>query len=139
MSDWHRNEQDMTPIELDLDTADRILSGAVEAADAPPGFESVVQLLQAATLDETARSKDSTSGVWQLVWLRRWRRAARRASRADGSAGGRRWPWSARSTVFSATAGLAVAGALPGPAQDAVSKALHHVGVSVPGILRRSG
>jgi len=133
MSDWRDNQRDTTPIELDLDTADRILSGAVEAADAPPGFESVVQLLQAAAIDETA----------EIEGFDEWRAAAAMAAametpRPARVAGGRFRRRTAMAlvctmTVFTTTGGLAVAGALPGPAQDVVSTALHHVGVSVPG------
>jgi hypothetical protein len=118
MSDWHDNERPMPPIELDLDTADRILSGSVEAADAPPGFESVVRLLQAAATDE----------LLEINGFDEWRAATAMAAAMETRrpTGGRFRRRTALAlvcavTVFTATAGLAVAGALPGPAQDVVS------------------
>ena len=115
----------MRPVELDLETADRILSGAVEAPDAPPGFEGVVALLAAAAatdeIDELSERRAAAAMAQAM------RPASRSPFRRRGALA-----LVCAAALLAATAGLAEAGVLPAPAQDAVSRVLDRVGVSVP-------
>jgi hypothetical protein len=127
--------RDMEPFALDSSTAEGLVTGVVDAGDAPPEYRAVARTLHALreapdgpelfgepaaveriataiVLDRSARPQRHASGFSS--------RAARLAA-AVVIAGG----------IF-LSGGLASAGTLPEPAQDFVSAVLDKVGISVP-------
>ena len=131
-----RRRFDLDPLSLDGNTAERILSGSVPPADAPPRYAGVARVLQAATRPpdpaELAGEVEAVALIVSALQARpapadvlpRRRRGGRATGRlvaALGCAGG-----------LTLTSGLAAAGALPGFAQDAAATVLHRVGVDVP-------
>ncbi len=128
---------------LDDQTADRMLSGHLAPEDAPPGFSRTAHLLQAvkspASAAELARKESTLSAM----------AAASRAGAPSLPHKGTKAPLTRRSnmltklltakvaaiavaTVIGATAAAAATGSLPTAAQNAMSSALSHVGISVP-------
>ena len=126
---------DMSRFALDADAAERLMTGVVDIADAPPGDVAVARTLRAlrAAPDgwELVGESDAVEQIAAAVVLERTVRPIRPARRR-----------SLRVAVLSATAvvvcalplvgGLASAGALPEPAQDAAAAVLGKVGISVP-------
>jgi len=123
---------------LDDDTADRLLAGRVAPHDAPPGFEALAAAVMAAvaapTAGELAGERDAVAAAVRMsgadAELRQLTTPGRPAVHARsfrlkvaGAIAG---------ALVVASGGLAFAGALPAPAQDAVSTALSHVGISIP-------
>lgn len=134
MSSSRDVENEMRPLPLDPGTADRLLSGALRPEDAPPGYAEVATLLQAVTAGpssgELARKAQAVSAMATAI-----------GSHSAGSVSAR----SRRSKMFklkiatalvgasmAASTGMALAGALPAPAQNVASTLLAKVGVSVP-------
>jgi hypothetical protein len=134
MTFWSDFSFEMQRLPLDTDTADRLLAGTVAPEDAPPGYSEVASVLIAARADDGVgldRSDDLI--VARFV-------AAARASRETTTRSPRRSslhrvkPIAAFVTIaLTCTAGLALAGTLPGAAQDVASEMLAKVGVDVPG------
>jgi hypothetical protein len=123
---------EMQRLPLDLDTADRLLAGSVAPEDAPPGYAEVAVMLasleppaaelagEAETVAVLANGLRSSPGVKT--------KTSRRSSLPRLKVA------SALATVaLAGTTGLAVAGSLPGAAQDIASSMLAKVGVTVPG------
>ena len=54
MTAWGDMNQEMTPLPLDAETAERLLAGRVAVEDAPPGYGPVLRLLDAASADASA-------------------------------------------------------------------------------------
>jgi hypothetical protein len=127
--------RDMDRFALDAGTAERLVAGAVDVADAPPAYRGVARTLQA--LREVPDSPElfgeqaAVERIAAAVVLERPSRRARRSRRT-----------SLRAIRFATAAvvscgmflagGLASVGALPEPAQNAASAVLGKVGISVP-------
>ena len=54
MSFWSDMDSEMHPVPLDMETADRLLAGAVAPEDAPPGYAEVARLLEAISAEPTS-------------------------------------------------------------------------------------
>jgi hypothetical protein len=138
MTPWDDSQDEMRGPFLDRDTADRLLAGAVEPDDAPPGYAQVARLIRAAV---TPPTPTELIGEEQAVAA-----AARVVSRTAPHSP---VPATRRSTVRSrffrvriaglvvagtvlGTTGLAAAGVLPDAAQNAASSVLSSIGISVP-------
>ena len=120
---------------IDRGTADRLLAGAIPRDDVPPGYADVAQLVDALhspadrseLVDErvavAAAVRSLRDQVPAPVDTRRWRmRMHHRAKLGAIVVVG----------TLLGTAGMAAANVLPGAAQDGVSNALSHVGITVP-------
>ena len=128
----------MDPFTLDGGTCERLVTGAVEAPDAPPEYRSVARTLHAlrAAPDRSEWGGESAAVKWitAAVVVRPRPRSTPTARRA------RRLPSRATRLAMAvvvagavcATGGLASAGSLPEPAQHAASAVLGTVGISVP-------
>jgi hypothetical protein len=121
---------------LDQDAADRLLAGRTEADDAPPGFDGVARLVSTMTgsplglelederiaVAAAVRVLDEAAPV--PTHTRRWRMRSKlsRTKLAGLVIVG----------TMIGTTGMAAANVLPDPAQNVVSNALSHVGLTVP-------
>jgi hypothetical protein len=123
---------EMQRLPLDLDSADRLLDGSFAAADAPPGYAGLAVLL--AEIDwgseEVVPAEDFVAVLAATV----------RSSPTPKMTSSKRsfMPKIKLAAALAAAslvgiAGLAVAGTLPGAAQDVASTMLDEVGVTVPG------
>jgi hypothetical protein len=134
MTSWSDLSFEMQRLPLDTDTADRLLAGTVTPEDAPPGYSEVASLLTAAHgADGVVLDRRDNLTMARFV-------AAARASREISTRSPRRSslhrvkPIAALVTIaLTCTTGLALAGTLPGAAQDVASEMLAKVGVDVPG------
>jgi hypothetical protein len=134
MSSWSDLSLEMQRFPLDRDTADRLLAGTVAPEDAPPGYSEVALLLTTAQgADGVVLDRRDDLTMARFV-------AAARASREITPQSPRRSslhrvkPIAALVTIaLACTTGLALAGTLPGAAQDIASEMLTKVGVEVPG------
>ena len=133
------NEYRPTPSYLDDNTAERLLLGQIDAADAPPGYGRVAEVLAAAAAgaipSELAGESDAltmfrvhsqqsiaVAGAVVSLDERRSRRVSRKAMLAGVVAG-----------VILASTGVAAAGGdLPEQVQRVAHETLSHVGVPVP-------
>jgi hypothetical protein len=143
----------MTPADVSMDamgdlmldevTVDLLLEGRLAPEDAPPGYADVAGLVRALALPPTAAELALQVVAVEAALTELSLRPAPHGSKAPAAASGRKW--SARSRFLKTkvaslvlvgtlvgTTGLAVAGALPAPLQDAASKVLAKVGISVP-------
>jgi hypothetical protein len=123
---------EMERLPLDLDAADCLLGGSLLAEDAPPGYAGVVVFL--ADVDAGGEEVVPSEGLVALLT------AAVRSSPTRKAKSSRRSfvPRIKLAAAFAAatlvgTTGLALAGTLPGAAQDVASEMLAKVGVTVPG------
>jgi hypothetical protein len=118
---------------LDTNTAERLLSGAVPAADAPPGYGPVASVLAAA----------ATPGSLPEMDFEELARVARCAADRSGPSPTRRSPLigklltmkaaaAAGVILISATGAAAATGSLPSAVQRVAHSTLSHVGVDVP-------
>ncbi len=145
---------------LDEGTVDRLLAGKLSPDEAPPGWDHVASLFQAASSPPVPNDRMSDAALGLSALSEDSMRdqetvEAMMAALADSDAGGA--PAAApariedirgrlRAKVASATvaatlvlgSGLAAAGELPAPAQNAISAALAKVGLSVPRAETRS-
>jgi hypothetical protein len=123
----------MKPLPLDPNTTDRLLRGAVKPDDAPPGYAEVARLVHAVIAEpspgELAGKYEAVAAMARALGSRQ---ATRRAapSRATTLLKAKVAALLVGVTLLSGT-NLALAGALPAPAQDAASAILAKVGVSV--------
>jgi hypothetical protein len=121
---------------IDDQTADRLLTGRMEPDDAPPGYAEVAAVLRASaclTPVDPARELATVTAMAEEIRAcpdpnarRRGSHSVKRLARAKITAlvvGG----------TLMASTGLAVAGALPAPAQGVVSTMLAKIGITVPG------
>jgi hypothetical protein len=121
------------PLALDQDTADRLLAGRLDPADAPPGYAEVARVLAAAAAPANPQELDSEAtamAVFVTARLERHGAVSHAAPRRS-----RRW---SKLAVATAAVGVlmvggvagATTGALPGPAErlaDSVSRTAHHL------------
>lgn len=129
---------DMRRCPIDDETAERLLAGAVEPDDAPPGYAQVSGLIQAATAPATAeelvrRDADVSAVTTALVAAPAAASVALEGTRMIS----RRFGLKALgiaipALALTATGAAAATGNLPAPAQSAVHNALTQVGLSVP-------
>jgi len=133
MSPLDDSQDEMLGPWVDADTADRLLDGAIASPDAPPGYDRVAMLVSALRsgpeLSELAGLEDA---VAEAV-------AIRERTMADpGKAPRTRRSFRLKIVGLAfvgallGTSGLAVAGALPRPIQDAAAEVLSTVGIDVP-------
>jgi hypothetical protein len=126
---------EMDAFALDARTAERLMLGSVDTADAPPEYRAVAGVLQALRealeTRELAGEAAAVERIATVVVLERQVRAMRRPLRSSLRMAG----LAAAAAVGCAlplTGGLASAGALPEPAQDLASTVFGTVGISVP-------
>jgi hypothetical protein len=134
MTIWRDFDDEMKRLPLDADTADRLLAGAVSPEDAPPGYAGLASLLRADRMHDTllneARERDTVASLVTAV-----RSSQTNPTRSPRRSSVHRLKLFAAiaAATFACTAGLAVAGDLPGAAQDIASSMLAKVGIVVPG------
>lgn len=117
---------------LDDRTADRLLAGAVEPADAPPGFAASAQLFGQAGAFEPVDPDpafltvlaDTAAATPHTVPTRRKKTMLAQLLSAKVAA-------AAATVVLSATGAAAATGTLPDAAQSAVADAVSHIGVNI--------
>jgi hypothetical protein len=127
---------------LDTDTLDRMLAGGIHPDDAPPGYSEVARVLLAvAEATDKAEPVHETAHValaMELVQQRSPVSASsnQRSNRRSRSATSRTHRGKIGGLVvigaLIGSTGLAAAGVLPDAAQDALSKVLDKVGITVP-------
>jgi hypothetical protein len=134
MSSWSDIDYEMYPVALDMETADRLLSGAVAPEDAPPGYARVARLLEGVsarpTADELAREAEIVARMVSTVGSSR--SYSPRRSLMPIALSRPRITAALVAAALACTIGLATASALPGAAQDIASAMLAKVGISVP-------
>lgn len=128
---------DMRRYPIDDHTAERLLAGAVEPDDAPPGYAKVSSLIQAAKMPviagELDRRDSDISAIAAVVAA-----AATAPDTAEGTRmiskrlGMKALAIAIPALALTATGAAAATGNLPAPAQSAVHGALADVGLSVP-------
>ena len=115
-------------LDLDRDTAERLLDGSLSPDDAPPGYGPVAAVLAAASAapgSAELAGEDDARARYAATSAAAAAAAPARPSRAVVAV-------VAVTLVLGGTASAAAVGRLPGPAQDAVADALDGVGVSIP-------
>jgi hypothetical protein len=122
---------EMERLPLDLDTADRLLAGSIAPSDAPPGYARVAGVLAALEPSAGERLTCERETIALLAETVRTSRAPRTKT-SRRSIVPRIKLASALAAALAGTAGLALAGNLPGAAQDVASSMLAKLGVSVP-------
>lgn len=143
MSTPDDSTDEMGDLMLDETTADQLLDGLLAPEDVPPEYADAVGLVRALSLPPTAAELSMQAVAVEATLTELALRPAPRGSKGPVTALGRKW--STRSRFFKTkvaslvvagtligTTGLAAAGALPAPLQDAASKVLAKVGISVP-------
>ena len=121
------------PLAIDQDTADRLLAGRLDPADAPPGYAEVARVLAAAAAPATPHELEGEATATAVFAHRRLDRHG-----VDSHATPRRSPLGSRLAVVAVAVGVlmvggiaaAATGALPGPAQrlvDSVSRTARHL------------
>jgi hypothetical protein len=137
---WSDLESEMKRLEIDPNTADRLLAGSVAPEDAPPGYTSVAVLLATAAGeevgDELSREEETVALVGEIV-----RSSQTERPRPPRRSFVRRLKLATAfvTVALAGTTGLAFAGSLPGAAQDVASNMLGTLGVSVPGANAKAG
>ena len=122
MSLWFDPEGDMVPIELDDDTADRMLGCVVLPADAPPGYAAATALLLDAADVPPVSEDDVRRMVSALRSVRAVESRRSRPARVLIAA-------TVCSTLVLGASGLAYAGVLPAAMQRAASVIAERVGL----------
>jgi hypothetical protein len=128
---------------LDERTGDHLLDGLLGPQEVPAEYVAVVDIVRALTLPPSRAELSMQTVAVEAALTELALRPTPRGSKTPIPASGQRW--SERSRFFRAkvaslvlvgtligTTGLAAAGALPAPLQDAASKVLAKVGISVP-------
>lgn len=134
---WHklRFRHGPDPLDLDEQTAGRLVSGAIPPDDVPPAYRETARVIYAltrpATPAELAGESRAVAGIAATVtsspsppYRRSTMVSTLRSAKGIGVA--------AVAGALSLFGGLAAAGALPGAAQQAASDALAKIGISVP-------
>jgi hypothetical protein len=137
MSFWSDVDSEMHPVPLDMETADRLLAGAVAPEDAPPGYAEVARLLEAVSAEpashELAREAEVVAMVASAVRSSSNTHSPRRSFMPFALSRPRITVTLVAAALAACTVGLASASALPGAAQDIASEMLAKVGISVSG------
>jgi len=119
------------PLALDDDTAERMLAGDLDPADAPPGYAEVAVVLAAATAEP---HPDELTGAAAVAELAAVNRSGPAAARPAGRPGRRPRTGLAVAVVVGALSmgGVAAAatGHLPGPIREAARDVLIRAGVA---------
>jgi hypothetical protein len=133
MTSWSDLSFEMQRLPLDTDTANRLLAGTVAPEDAPPGYSEVASLLTAAHgADGVVLDRRDDLAMARFVAAARMSRET--TTRSRRSSLHRVKPIAALVTIaLTCATGLALAGTLPGAAQDVASQMLAKVGVDIPG------
>lgn len=143
MTLWSDMEGEMEPLPLDPGTAERLLSGAVAPEDAPPGYGSVVRLLDAASAEsspeELAREGETVEAIAAAVRPSAPSVSTPRRKLMPFALRRPRFALAGLAAALAATGGMASAGSLPGAAQDVASDMLAKLGISVPGPNENAG
>jgi hypothetical protein len=134
-AEMHRRhpDPDADPLALDEETVERLLTGQLSPAQAPPGYAQVAALLAATTAEPTPEELAGQAAVLaELRAVTRTRRAKPRHARRATRPPRRRWAGLAAVALVGAlvTGGVAVAasGNLPVPVRDAARSILGTVG-----------
>jgi hypothetical protein len=137
MNGWSDVPNVMRGSTLDEDTIERLLCARIAPDDAPPGYSEVARLVRivAETPGPSDPAVEERHIAAALAVIRRESAAGARADRPQ-----RKRSWRRRARVAGVvlagalvgSTGLAFAGALPDPAQDAVADVLDRVGITVP-------
>jgi hypothetical protein len=124
--------EEMQRLPIDIETADRILGGAVAPADAPPGYSRVAALVAEV---ESSGEEVMSAEAFVAVLAQTVRSSPRQnpKSRRGSFVPRIRFAVALAGALLVGTTGLALAGSLPGAAQDIASEMLAKVGVTVPG------
>ncbi|MEO8293177.1 MAG: hypothetical protein ABI635_08560, partial [Actinomycetota bacterium] len=121
------------------DTADRLLAGLIAPDDAPAGFAQVARIVAALTAppstQELAHEAEHVAAALAVERAPIALHPALRRSSMRSSLSRAKLVASLVAATLAGTTGLAMASALPTPAQDAISGMLAKVGVSVPSSL----
>jgi hypothetical protein len=126
---------DADPLALDEGTAERLLTGSLAPADAPPGYAVVAQVLRAAGGPpelELVGEAEMVGLLATVVCPTPLTPSAPRRSAVLQKCLTAKVATAAFVAGLGLTTALATAGALPGPAQSITSTVLDKVGVSVP-------
>ena len=125
------SHSDMERFALDPDTADRLLSDALEPEGVPHRYGEVALLLRLASgPTDGARFGEEAAVATVVGAIRSSHRPA--AARRTGTHARLKVATAGVVAAFTLTGGLAAADALPGPAQEVAADALAVVGVHVP-------
>jgi hypothetical protein len=137
MSSWSDMDYEMHPVALDMDTADRLLAGAVAPEDAPPGYAEVARLLEVVsarpTEDDELHHEAAVVAQMALAVRSSLSTHSPRRSFMPFALSRPRMTAVLVAAVLACTVGLASASALPGAAQEIASEMLAKVGISVSG------
>ena len=116
--------------DLDLDTADRLLSGRLDADDAPPEYRAVAQLFHDAQREPVPYRGSDDALLAAMVdaivandFAPRTRMLPRILALKVAAIA---------VVALSATAAAAATGSLPDAAQDGLARAAQHVGINLP-------
>jgi hypothetical protein len=122
---------EMQRLPLDLETADRLLAGSVAPEDAPPGYKRLASFLTGEPpIDDVVA--DAGFMAMLAATVRSSPETKTRPSRRSIMPRIKLAAALAAAALVGAT-GLAVAGSLPGAAQDIASSMLAKAGITVPG------
>jgi hypothetical protein len=142
MTDWNDPMDGTRSGGLDTDTLDRMLAGGIHPDDAPPGYSEVARVLLAvAEATDNAELVHETAHVALAIELVQQRSPVsassnQRSIRRSQSTMSRKHRGKIGGLVvigaLIGSTGLAAAGVLPDAAQDAFSKVLDKVGITVP-------
>jgi len=122
----------MGKMRLDIDTADRILTGLVDPADAPPGYEAAVALLTAARTPSAPVRTPAIATRHPAAPLRSRRRTMLAARSFP------RIPILAAAVMLGGASGAAYAAGLPAAASSTAQNVLQSLGVT-PGAKAHTG
>ena len=139
MSVWRDLDFEMQRLPLDVDTADRLLSGSVLPADAPPGYEAVATLLDGLRPPSEERVFRHEDTMPKLVGTGRSSLLNTMSTPRRSTLHRFKLAGAAFAGALICTTGLAFAGTLPDAAQDVASSMLSKVGVTVPGPNENAG
>ena len=127
--------REMDPFALDPGTSEGLVTGVVDAGDAPPEYRAVARTLHGLReFPESAEATDDPAAVERIAAAVVLERRARPRRHTIGFASRAAWLAAAVTIAggVSVAGGLASAGALPEPAQNFASAVLGKVGISVP-------
>ena len=134
------NEFRPTPSDLDDNTAERLLSGQIDAADAPPGYGRVAEVLAAATASANPSELAGESDALTMFRLQLQQRSAVEGAAVVSLDEHRSRGVSRKAMLVGVVAGVLLAstgvaaagGDLPEPVQRVAHQTLSHIGVPVP-------